>query len=617
MCPEHLVASHSLDTGRLERFTVRNLISTGLTLILVFAIGVLGAQPTTTPPNAPAPIAIDGVSMGGGWRLPETHFVSAKMPMKLVHPRSMPGNDETNSWARHKWAYPGIEYRIPVSIQGGAYPFYYEILSGPSWLTIGGTVYEDDYGVLHGVAPATPQASETVVLRVTDQELTKVDIEFPLTVTTDGFIFVDVNAKTSGDGTIGSPLKLFSELHGGYYPGSGSLGNPATTAYSGKRVYLRGGVHQVADIPTPTISWADGRPQVILGYPGESVDLNFTNGKLNSIRADFFFGGLTARFAPDLNLLPGTHWTEVEGRTSGASSSLYAIDDSWAIPNASRLFEPQSSAGRITLFEFKSVHHRGLEYRSIVHPSLGGAGNNAILHTATKGVGSYNEYLTFWDIGIQDQAAPLVNLYATRYGVAEKVVHLPDSGDIGAKPATATYLLFLKSQNAFWSVRRCRWTEKGLDTSANGALYLSTTNRPAGNDSLYVEAAYNLVHSVGNTRGRTINYNQSGAAIDAYAPDNTIWIYRNTLIGAMHGMDRPYTVAFENNVIMMGQGVRSGDNPEGQYPPDREHRTVVVSGPDILDIPENWEKYLDADYKLKGTYRTNMLGIVGHEIGVP
>lgn len=555
--------------------------------------------------------------MGGGWQLPETHFVSAKMPMTLVHPRSMPGNDETNSWARHKWAYPGIEYRIPVSIQGGAYPFKYEIVSGPNWLTIGSTVWEQNYGVLHGVAPASPQAAEAVVVRVTDQELNTLQVEFPLTVTTDGFIFVDVNAEKSGDGTIGSPLKLFSELHGGYYPGSGSLGNPATDAYSGKRVYLRAGVHQVADIPTPEISWSDGRPQVIIGYPGESVELDFTNGKFNSTRSDFFVGGLTARRAPNLNLLPGTHWSEVDGRTSGASTTLYAIDDSWSIPNASRLFEPQSSAVRITLFEFRSVHHRGLEYKSTVHPSLGGAGNNAVLHTATKSVGSYNEFLTFWNVGIQDQAAPLVNLYATRYGVAENVVHLPDSGDPGALPATATYLLFLKSQNTFWSVRRCRWTEKGLDTSANGALYLSTTNRPAGNDSLYVEAAYNLIHSIDNTRGRTINYNQSGAAIEDYAPNNNIWIYRNTLIGATHGLDRPYTANFEKNIIMMGQGVRASDNPEGEYPPNGEHRTVVVNGPDILDVPENWEKYLDAEYRLKDTYRAEMLGIVGHEIAGP
>lgn len=591
---------------------MRHSISRALTFTLVFAVGILNAQPTTAPPNAPELTAIDGVLLTGGWRLPETHFVSAKMPMTIVHPRSMPGKDQTNSWARHKKAYPGIEYRIPVSIQGGAYPFYYEIIQGPSWLSIGATVWEDDFGVLHGVAPATPQAAETVVLRVTDQELTEVNIEFPLTVTRNDFVFVDPNTIESGDGTIDSPLKRFSELHGDYYPGSGALGNSGTTAYSGKIVYLRGGVHQVADIPTPYILWSSGRPQVLLGYPGEGVELHMTNGAIRSVGADFFFSGITNRYSPDLNLVEGGHWSEAEGRKSGSNSWLHAYDNSWSMENGSRMFWFGSN-DRLTFFEWSVIQHRGINTCSTSHPELRSAGNHSVVYSSAKKAGSYNNYVTVWGTRTQDQDGSLLQLYSTRYGVAEDNAMLPDSG--GPLPTASTAFIFMKQQNPFWSVRRNRWTEHALNTSGGGALYLNTTNRSGHTDSSYVEAAYNLVHSVGNHRGRTINYNQSGLALESYADDHHIWIYRNTFIGSMHGFARPYTVAFENNVLILGQGT-SSSHAEGQYPVSSPYRTVVVGDVGIIDGPETWQKYLGPDYRLRGDYREALLGIVGHEISM-
>ena len=588
---------------------MRHLINTGLTLILIFAIGVLHAQTTTAPPKPPAPIAIDGISQGGGWRLPETHFVSAKMPMRLVHPRSMPGNDETATWARHKYAYPGLEYRIPVSIQGGAYPFHYEIVSGPGWLSIGQQYGGDEYGVLSGIAPATPQAAETVVLRVTDQELTVIDIEFPLTVTTDGFIFVDASVARSGDGTIGSPLKRFAELHGDYYPGSGSLGNAGTTAYGGKRVYLRGGVHQVADIPTPYISWS-GRPQVILGYPGENVELQHTNGQIRSLGADFFFSGITSRYGPNLNLVEGGHWSEVDGQTPHTSNSwLYAYDNSWNMENANRIFA-LGGGDRPTVFEWTVLEHRGGFNNT--HTSLRSGGNEGAIFSSARGAGSYRDYVTVYGARVQDLGRSLIHLYGTRYGVAENNVVLPDSG--GPYTTTATAVLYLKEQNTFWSVRRNTSAEHALNLSGGGGLYLSAQNRNGHTDSVLIEAAYNLVVSVGNDRGRAFNFNQAGLAVEDYAEGHQVWGYRNTLIGSLRGGDRPYTVTFENNVLMLGEGSNTSGYPAGGYPLSGNHRVVVVGEVGIIDSPANWQTYLDADYKLKGTYREQYLGKVGHEI---
>ena len=575
--------------------TFKNL---ALASLVALVMSVFSANVLASPPKPPLLAAADVVVTGKNWQLPESHFVSAKMPMHLVYPRP---DNETSVSARHRRAYPGIEYRIPVSVQGGAYPFHYELLEGPPGMTIGQIYGQKDYGVVSWV-PAGESGPHTVTVRITDQELTEQVATWEIKATRDGFVFVDPAADTNGDGTIDSPLNRFAEIHGDYYPGRGSLGNPGTTAFREMIVYLRAGTHQVADIPTPWISLS-GRPRAFLGYPGESAEIDFTNGQFRDVSADFFIGGLTFRNAPDLNLLPGTYWSEVEGRTSGSPSWLYAEDGSWDMENGSRMFISFGRNHRMTWFEFEVKEARFRERHSTVHPSLVASGNQAMFFGPAVSNNNYREYLTFWGGRIQDQHGAIIHTYSSRYGVAEDLFALPSSGG----PYTMhsrTALVFLKEQNTFWSVRRNRWTESALNTSADGALYLNLNNRSGSVDNMLMEAAYNLIHSVGNASGRVLNYNQGSNTVEG----SNLWTYRNTFIGAVHGGDQLYTVTFENNVLM---------TPGGTYPSSGDRRTVKVAGQDLLDETSAWRQYLDDDYRLEGEYRAELLGIVGHEIAWP
>ena len=108
-----------------------------------------------------------GPPPSGGWQLPSGYFETAVMPLRVVYPRP---NTETQTFARHRHAYPGLQYRIPISIQGGAYPFRFEVVEGPSGMVVGETVGATDYGVVTWT-PSAAGGPYNVVIRVTDQDL--------------------------------------------------------------------------------------------------------------------------------------------------------------------------------------------------------------------------------------------------------------------------------------------------------------------------------------------------------------------------------------------------------------------------------------------------------------
>lgn len=282
---------------------MNRLIPRIVALALAAALPLAAAWPQE-PPKAPMLVSVDAGVAQSDWQLPTTHFVRAKMPMTLVHPRP---DSETNTWARHRKAYPGLEYRIPVAVQGGAYPFYYEILDAPEGMAIGKTVWDTDYGVLSWTPDASLNGQEfPVTVRIYGQEHerevgetvgpTFVEAQFVIRVTdsTDDFIFVDGRVEKSGDGSIGAPLKTLKETYGD--------GSSTVVTYPGRAVYLRAGVYE-----TLTDDWfsnkgyahAEGSrtPVVFLGYPGEAAEIDFTNGTIYSEMdgRDFYIGGLTLR----------------------------------------------------------------------------------------------------------------------------------------------------------------------------------------------------------------------------------------------------------------------------------------------------------------------------------
>jgi len=218
--------------------------------------------------------------------LPQGHFVKAKMPMYPVFPRP---DSETQAHARHRWAHPDFRYEIPIGVQGGAWPFKYEILSGPSGATIGQYYGDPDYGVVKWTPAVGDSGTKTFTVRVTDQELNTLDFTWTVTIDPTQFIFVDASAASTGTGTISSPLKTFADWYKGDV-------NDAT--YHNKIIVFRAGTYSaVGDTNyngNVRVSSATKTPSLI-GYPGESPIFDCSSAKFfwPDAMADIFIANIT------------------------------------------------------------------------------------------------------------------------------------------------------------------------------------------------------------------------------------------------------------------------------------------------------------------------------------
>jgi hypothetical protein len=219
-----------------------------------------------------------------GWLLPSIQFIESKMPMTVVYPRP---DSETNVWARHRKAYPNgvLEYRVPIVVQGGAYPFKYEVVDSPAGMNIGETIGDENYGILTW-KPNSSVAEKNITIQVTDQQKNTVFISWSVTATTTGFIFVDSNASVSGDGAIDKPLRLFSDIHNN---------SVADAQYSGFIVYFRAGTHVLSgQVSKGNLELdANKKPAVWLAYTNEDVFIDSSSSKvLVANQNDIFISGL-------------------------------------------------------------------------------------------------------------------------------------------------------------------------------------------------------------------------------------------------------------------------------------------------------------------------------------
>jgi hypothetical protein len=208
----------------------------------------------------------------GDWQLAEGHYLTAVIPLEIISPQE---GLTTGTSARSYYyrCYPGIPWRVPIGVLGGSWPFKYEVLQGPTGLTIGEVYGSTDYGILSWANPTTGQ--HTITVLVTDQEGTQDSHTWLLTVTTNMAIFVDSKVATSGNGSFSSPFKTIQDFWG-------SSRNDAT--YAGYHVYFRAGTyvtHWTWDpewTNTGSVPWRNHKPPVLLAYPGESVHFDVKEG---------------------------------------------------------------------------------------------------------------------------------------------------------------------------------------------------------------------------------------------------------------------------------------------------------------------------------------------------
>ena len=213
------------------------------------------------------------------------HFVAAKMPLQVVYPRP---DDETQAHARHRWMHSRMTYEIPIGVQGGAWPFKYEIIRGPEGATIGELHGSENYGVLS--VPPLASGTHVFVVRVTDQELNHVSFRWTATVDDSQFVFIDDNATTTGDGRIGQPLDTLEAWYGN---------SASNSAYANKIIVLRDGNYSLQGDADGIVELNSGlKTPSIIGFPGEAPVVNCARAKI------FARGGNNSE---DL-FIAGIHW---------------------------------------------------------------------------------------------------------------------------------------------------------------------------------------------------------------------------------------------------------------------------------------------------------------------
>lgn len=230
------------------------------------------------------------------------HFVAAKMPAAVVHPRpdSETGAFTGTVYARHRLAYYDgvnpVQYECPIAIQGGSRPLMFSITAGPPGMTIGGFFGAANYGVITWTPTAAISKASpvTVTVHVVNQDgSAPLDVTYTLATSTStaDFIFLSPTGNDStGNGTFGNPFRSLAKCSGATI---------TTTTFPGARVYLRGGSYAWA---TQTGGVGPGttgvdlahHPIVYMAYPGETVTIDATATQLldsGSGWNDLFYAG--------------------------------------------------------------------------------------------------------------------------------------------------------------------------------------------------------------------------------------------------------------------------------------------------------------------------------------
>ena len=440
------------------------------------------------------------------------HTTPAKITLGVIFPRP---DSETNSYARHRVAYPDSSYFIPVVAIGGSWPYWYDIIEAPSGATISEEMVafgdklapDSGYGVINWTAPAS--GTYDFVVRVIDQDKNVVTLRWSVTVDATAFMFVSTTGNDStGDGSIGSPFLTLSKLWDTTQAGS---------TYQHKIACVRGGSYTLIPASWTTGSlqfYQDKKPAGIVAYDGESVTLDCASVHFptNSTgQDDLFIGELTFK----------------NSKTSLSDSDFFVFN---------------SAPDRITFF--KNI------FENQVNGTLG-TSNPSCVYFSNSGI---KQYVAFIRNEVKTRCDSLVNAYQVTDCVIEHS-NIHDCDQTGN--ASQWGLAYPKDDCIRWSIRNNdMWdTNTLVDNQRNISVGGQDTNED-------IEICYNKLDPSSDSRYAI------AVAIGSGTLDGC-WIYRNSMksgVKAVGITTLTTTPVIEDNVIMtdVSPAIPSGYTISGQ-----------------------------------------------------
>jgi len=503
-------------------------------------------------------------------------FIPAKMPLtaqRVVLPRP---DAETSARAFHRNAHVGLPYELPIVVQGGSWPFVYELVEAPAGASLGRAYGDPHYGILRWTPDASGTFSFTV--RVRDQDGGSVQFNWSGTVSAAWVRFVDAvnGSDASGNGSLALPWRTLAHAY--------------TQVQDGGALCLRTGQYQApAESMNIAVSGGTGAGRVgsLFGWPGESATIDCSTQNA----AHFAWYNSSDTYVAHLNFRNGP---------SNQSNPRY--------------------------FGSLNVNHRCYQYRlsfdsaALGTASGGGDDNNSCLFLGAGG--AVREYVaqvfcTFRRLPFTNNGFSAIDTYQTRYlVVADNLFEAPSD-------ASSQHAIWIKGwEQEDISIRGNRWTEAWdgglIDLSMSGAAGSFTTRR--------IEVCYNTIATRDGRGGLGIGVGASASGGER----GPIWIYRNTIRApaVIVRSSSALRISFENDVIVH-DAVVQGSNPDtrivlfdsnapaGVYydPAIRENLTLTSTGSECHG--RSSAGILDAQLRLTGAFRSQYLGTHGAEIVRP
>ena len=476
---------------------------------------------------------------------------AAHYPLEIIQPQE--GLDTQNRFYR---AYPGLEYKVNIAVIGGAWPFRYELVKAPAGMTI-----DAGKGIITWPDPTTAGSPHTVSVKVIDQEGATDTHTWTVTVTREGFLFLDaVHGKTraeGGTGTLDNPFKTIADWYSIKTTPESYNGKYETT-YPKHFVYYKSGVYNVPDwnkhgnLPMLT----GKKPNVHLAFPGHKP----------------------------------------------------------VIDHALSYF--RYAAGRAT-----NLYWDGFEHRHIInrerHAFSVGVGDhvtfvNNTFHGMTYKPGSKNQSAIFFVACPMRKCMALIGneFYDLDHGYCvlsyhtEKVVFERNAIHDIRTTAEAHHCVGLKYSSPRWFIRNNRFTDLTGNTDAIWLYFDDHYKKDVACEQ--VEVSYNLVLHKG--KGTTLILGGGGPHY------GEVWIFRNTLVGSIvHAYVNSPTdgpaLMYDNVIVNPSTRVKGPVRirTRRNAPVDRvQIRNNLVGTPD--------DHIVDAEGHLTGAYR-KYLGSRGCELG--
>ena len=513
-----------------------------------------------------ADAALPDAGPPGEWQLEPGHFHPAVMPMTLVYPRP---DAETATHARHRWAHPGMEYRIPAGVvQGGAWPFHYELVEGPSGATIGAQLDTvdgvqrsgPDYGVVRWTPGEALEGTTTeFVVRVTDQEGASVEARWTVTVDGGRFLFLSPEGTPANPGTLDAPMRDVADWY---------RGDPGDDTFADRIVVFREGSYTpIGQDGNENLRMEVGKkPMSYIGFPGETATLDATRASWTfwAGTTDISFIGL--RFVGSRVVQPG----------GGEVNNARTIS-----------FYGGRNQDRVILFEVSAED---------IEPGALGNDNPAFVWRPSSGErrGHHWAFVNnrFGPGGPRSGNGPRpVSISCVSYVVYEgnTVVDWHGTHTFGDK---ANVDHETQRNNDLWAVAR-EVIGPGYGLVAGLSDSYDASHVPG-----HVELAYNRVRipEVDGPAQYAVSVGRSAIGDEARDP---VWVYRNSIRGDVaFWAEEIYEVGAEGNVVHGSAGraaaMREGDN-------------LIVAGDEASPFD-------DATGELTGAARDTHLGTHGAEI---